>query len=104
MWRNVETGELYLAKDIPEGVAATYEAYYQYPSNGAKMIDALHYLNANTGSTKITDKVTNVTFGLTKDYPQITSAYTGVLADQGQDGPVYAYYVPKDSNYDIYFL
>jgi surface protein len=30
MWRNVDTGELYLGKDIPEKVAATYEAYYQY--------------------------------------------------------------------------
>ena len=28
MWRNVETGELYLGKDIPEKTAATYEAYY----------------------------------------------------------------------------
>jgi len=29
MWRNVETGELYLGAEIPEGVAATYEAYYE---------------------------------------------------------------------------
>ena len=28
-WRNVETGELYLASEIPEEVAATYEAYYE---------------------------------------------------------------------------
>jgi hypothetical protein len=28
MWRNVDTGELYLGKDIPEKTAATYEAYY----------------------------------------------------------------------------
>ena len=28
-WRNVETGELYLATEIPEEVAATYEAYYE---------------------------------------------------------------------------
>ena len=28
-WRNVETGELYLGKDIPEFTAATYEAYYE---------------------------------------------------------------------------
>ncbi len=32
-WRNVETGELYLASEIPEGVAATYEAYYEAISN-----------------------------------------------------------------------
>jgi surface protein len=29
MWRNVETGALYLGKDIPEFTAATYEAYYE---------------------------------------------------------------------------
>ena len=29
MWRNVETGELFLGKDIPELTAATYEAYYE---------------------------------------------------------------------------
>ena len=28
MWRNVETGELFLGKDIPEKTAATYEAHY----------------------------------------------------------------------------
>jgi predicted ribosomally synthesized peptide with SipW-like signal peptide len=104
MWRNVATGERYLAKDIPEGVAATYVADYEYTAKGAKLVDALHYLNANTGSTKITDKVTSVTFGLTSDYAQIASTYTGVLADQEQDGPVYAYYVPNGSNYDVYLL
>jgi surface protein len=104
MWRNVATGERYLAKDIPEGVAATYVADYEYTAKGAKLVDALHYLNANTGSTKITTKVTSVTFGLTKDYQQIASTYTGVLADQEQKGPVYAYYVPNGSNYDVYVL
>ena len=28
-WRNVETGELFLASEIPEKTAATYEAYYE---------------------------------------------------------------------------
>ncbi len=28
-WRNVDTGELYLASEIPEEVAATYVAYYE---------------------------------------------------------------------------
>ena len=104
MWRNVATGERYLAKDIPEGVAATYVADYEYTAKGAKLVDALHYLNANTGSTKITTKVTSVTFGRTDDYADIANTYTGVLADWEQDGPVYAYYVPNDSNYDVYFL
>ena len=104
MWRNVDTGELYLAKDIPEKTAATYEAYYQYIAKGTTMVNALNYLNADSASTKITTKVTSITFGLTKDHAEIANTYTGVLADQEQDAPVYAYYVPNGSNYDVYLL
>ena len=105
MWRNVATGELYLAKDIPEKTAATYEVYYQYTNKGATMKNALHFLNADPKGTQITTKVTSVTFGRTEDYADIANTYTGVLADQEQDGPVYAYYVPNgSSNYDVYFL
>ena len=105
MWRNVETGELFLGKDIPEKTAAVYEAYYQYISKGATMKDALHYLNADSTGTKITAKVSNVIVGKTSEYAEIVNTYTGVLADQEQDGPVYAYYVPNGSNnYDVYIL
>jgi surface protein len=34
-WQNVDTKETYLAKDIPEGVAATYVPYYEYVTKGA---------------------------------------------------------------------
>ena len=33
-WRNVETGQIYLASEIPDGVAATYEAYYEDNAKG----------------------------------------------------------------------
>lgn len=45
-----------------------------------------------------------MTFGLTKDYANITSSYTGVLTDGEQNLPVYTYYVPNGSNYDLYVL
>ena len=104
-WQNADTKQLYLASEIPGGVAATYVPNYEYTPKGATMNNALHYLNANPGSTKITANVTSVTFGLTENYAEIASTYTGVLADQEQEGPVYAYYVPNgSSNYDVYFL
>ena len=103
-WQNVETGVVYDASEIPEETAATYVAYYEYASKGAKMKDALHYLNANPSGTKITANVTNVIFGRNDDYADIVNNYTGVLADQEQDVPVYAYYVDNGTGYDIYVL
>ena len=103
-WQNVETGELFLGKEIPEGVAATYVPYYEYIAKGASIYNALNYLNADSTGTKLTTKVTSVTFGLTEDYADITNNYPGVMADVGQERPVYAYYVPNGSNYDIYVL
>jgi surface protein len=103
-WQNVDTKETYLAKDIPEGVAATYVPYYEYASQGATIKDALTYLNADSGSTNITSKIANVTFGRNEDYAHIVNSYTGVLADAEQDEPVYAYYVENGAYYDLYFL
>jgi len=74
------------------------------PVSGADVKTAIHYLNANTANEKITTKVTSVTFGLNKDYGNITDSYDGVLAGVEQDVPVYAYYVPNGSNYDVYLL
>ena len=104
MWRNVETGELFLGKDIPEKTAATYEAYYQYISKGATVNNALSYLNADPKGTNIAGNVTGITFGLRKDYEAITSQYTGVLVDAEQNGPAYAYYVESNGLYQIYLL
>ena len=74
------------------------------PIVGTTLKIALHYLNGDPAGTKITSKVTNVVFGLNKDHADIVNQYDGVLAAAEQDVPVYAYYVPNGSNYDIYFL
>ena len=72
------------------------------PIQGIDLRTALHYLNGKT--PKITTKVTNVVFGLNEEYPEIVDDYEGTLVDVEQDVPVYAYYVPNGSNYDVYFL
>ena len=74
------------------------------PFRGTDLRTALHYLNGNKAGTKITAKVTNVIFGLNKDYAGIVDKYDGTLVDVEQDVPVYSYYVPNGSNYDVYFL
>ena len=73
------------------------------PIQGIDLRTALHYYERNQNN-QITTKVTNVVFGLNKDYTSITDIYTGTLVDIEQDVPVYAYYVPNGSNYDVYFL
>ena len=104
-WKNVDTGVAYLASEIPEETAATYVPYYEYVAKGATVYNALNYLNADPNGKKITANVTNITFGLRKDYEEIASQYTGVLVDAEQEGPAYAYYVPNGStSYDLYVL
>ena len=73
------------------------------PIKGLDLRTALHYYEGNE-SNQITNKVTNVVFGLNKDYTDIRESYAGTLVDVEQDVPVYAYYVPNGSNYDVYFL
>ncbi len=72
------------------------------PTNGISMSKALHYYEG--GSTKITTKVSNVIFGTPDKFAEKVAGLDGVLVDVEQDVPVYAYYVPNGSNYDIYFL
>ena len=72
------------------------------PTKGIDLRKALHYYEG--GSTQISSKVSNVVFGLNKDYTAIIDEYDGTLVDVDQDVPVYAYYVPNGSNYDVYFL
>ena len=74
------------------------------PTKGIDLKTALHYLDGKSTGTQITKKVSNVTFGLTGDYAAVADKYSGVLVDQEQDVPVYAYYVPNGSNYDVYLL
>ena len=72
------------------------------PTKGIGLKQALHYYEGN--GSKITTKVSNVLFGLNADNAGIVDKYEGTLVDVEQDVPVYAYYVPNGSNYDIYFL
>ena len=74
------------------------------PTKGAAMKNAMHYLNGDSSGTKITTKVTNVVFGLDRNYTDIANHYDGILMDVGQDVPVTAYYVPNGDGYELYFL
>jgi len=73
------------------------------PTKGIDLKTALHYYEGDQ-SNKITTKVANVIYGETASYAAITDKYTGTLVDVEQDVPVYAYYVPNGTNYDVYFL
>ncbi len=70
---------------------------------GIDLRTALHNLNGDTTKV-ITSKVTNVIYALNSEYPAVVDNYDGTLVDVEQDVPVYAYYVPNGSNYDVYFL
>ena len=72
-------------------------------TKGAAMFEALHYLNAD-GTTVITNQISSITFGLTDNYADQVEGAEATLLDVEQDVPVYAYYVPKGNNYDIYLL
>ncbi len=70
---------------------------------GIDLRTALHYYEGDR-SNQITTKVANVIYGDNASYTDITDKYTGTLVDVEQDVPVYAYYVPNGTNYDVYFL
>ena len=74
------------------------------PISGVDLYTALHYIDGDTTTADITKKVSKITFGLNANYADIADNYDGTLVDIGQDVPVYAYYVPNGSNYDVYFL
>ena len=71
---------------------------------GATVYNALHYVNADTTGADIAKQVKSITFGLNTDYAAIVAENKGTLVDVEQDVPVYAYYVPNGSNYDVYLL
>ena len=97
-WYNAANDTYYTASGIPEKTAATYVAA------GATMKDALHYLNGDRNGTKITNKVTSVTFGLKENNLDIVNNNTGVLMNVEQDTPAYVYYILNNGKYDLYFL
>ena len=86
-----------------EVTASTVPWTSDSPILGIDLRTALHYYEGDT-TNMITSKVSKITFGVKKEYPEIVDGYTGTLVDVEQDVDVYAYYVPNDSNYDIYFL
>ncbi len=73
---------------------------------GVNLKTALHYLNGEESEDKkITADVSTVTFGLNKDYKNITSKYNPTFIGSEQDVAVYSYYVKNDAGkYDIYVL
>ena len=73
------------------------------PSKGTDLRTALHYLKGDE-SCQITSRVSGITFGLNAHYTHIATAYDGTLVDAEQDVPVYVYYVPNGSDYDVYVL
>ena len=73
------------------------------PVKGIDLRTALHYYEGDR-TNQITSKVTNVVFGLNKAHANVVSGYEGTLVDVEQDVPVYAYYVPGNGGYDVYFL
>ena len=72
-------------------------------TKGISLKTALRNYEGDT-SNSIVKKVTNVIFGLNEKHEDIISEYDGTLVDVEQDVPVYAYYVPNGSYYDVYFL
>ena len=99
-WYNAENDTYYDASTIPEPTdkAVTYVAA------GATMYNALHYLNGDKTSTKITTAVNSVTFDLKENHPDIVNNNTGILMDVEQDTPAYVYYILNGEKYDLYFL
>lgn len=96
------------AKALDEGfgliTAANIPWENDSPVAGAAMGDALHYLYGDTTMPPITQKITNITYGLIKDYPEIVNAHESTLVGVEQQVPVYVYYVENGDYYDLYFL
>ena len=73
------------------------------PVQGIDVRTALHYLNGD-GTTKITDKITKVVFGLNKDHADVVNNYDGTLVTDEQDVAIHSYYVEENGKYTVYFL
>jgi predicted ribosomally synthesized peptide with SipW-like signal peptide len=74
------------------------------PNKGIDVMTAIHYLDGDRTSEQITKKVTNIIFGLNKNYADVVSNYKPVIVDIEQDIPANAYYVKNGSNYQVYIL
>ena len=72
-------------------------------TRGINLRTALHNLDGDSANV-ITGKISKIVFAKKSEYPAIVDGYKGTLVDAEQNVDVYAYYVPNDSNYDVYFL
>ena len=70
---------------------------------GIDLHSALRFYQGDA-SQPIHDKVTNVVFGLRRNYPDVVNNYERALVTDEQDVNVYAYHVPNGDKYDVYFL
>ncbi len=73
------------------------------PVEGIDLRSALRFYQGDPGKP-IHTEVTNVIFGLKKDYPGVVNNYESTLITDEQDVNVYSYYVPNGNKYDVYFL
>ena len=73
------------------------------PPKGIDVRSALRFYQGDVNQP-IHTEVTNVVFGLSRDYPAIVNGNTGTLVTEEQNGQVYAYYVQEDGKYTVYFL
>ena len=73
------------------------------PIKGIDVRSALRFYRGDPNQP-IHTEVTNVVFGLNKDYPEIVNNYDGTLVTEEQDVDVYSYYVQENGKYTVYFL
>jgi len=73
------------------------------PPKGIDVRSALRFYQGDVNQP-IHTEVTNVVFGLSKDYPAIANNNTGTLVTEEQDTQVHSYYVKEDGKYTVYFL
>ena len=73
------------------------------PIQGIDVRNALRFYQGDA-TQPIHTKVTEVVFGLNKDYPEIVNNHKGTLVTDEQDVDVYSYYVQQEGKYTVYFL
>ena len=73
------------------------------PIKGIDVRSALRFYQGDE-TQPIHTQVTDVVFGLNKDYPEIVNNYDGTLFTDEQDVETYSYYVQDSGKYTVYFL
>ena len=73
------------------------------PVKGIDLRSALRFYQGDANQP-IHTEVTEVVFGLKKDYPAVVNNHTGTLVTEEQNVDVYAYYVKENGKFTVYFL